>query len=99
MRDCASRPLCVMSMTGHEHSAAMLLVSCAIVNAGASAVLVTIFGLPGAAIGTALSWVIWNVVMALFLWRRLGLSPGVLASFRLPLQKTIGVVAGRARVT
>jgi len=91
--------LYVMTMTGHERSAAVLLVSCAIVNAGASAVLIAIFGLAGAAIGTAVSLVIWNVVMALFLWRRLGLLPGVLASFRLPMEKTLGVVTGRERVT
>jgi O-antigen/teichoic acid export membrane protein len=87
-----------MTMTGHERSAAVLLVSCAIVNAAASAVLIGMFGLAGAAIGTAVSLVVWNVAMALFLWRRLNLLPGVLAIFRILLDKAPGVITGRERV-
>jgi O-antigen/teichoic acid export membrane protein len=94
----AGSQLYVMTMTGHERSAAVLLVSCAMVNAAASAVLIGTFGLAGAAIGTAVSLVVWNVAMALFLWRRLNLLPGVLAIFRVPLQKEHSVIAGRERV-
>jgi O-antigen/teichoic acid export membrane protein len=93
----AGSQLYVMTMTGHERSAAVLLVSCAMVNAAASAVLIGTFGLAGAAIGTAVSLVVWNVAMALFLWRRLNLLPGVLAIFRVPLQKEHSVIAGRER--
>jgi len=94
----AGSQLYVMTMTGHERSAAVLLVSCAIVNAAASAVLIGMFGLAGAAIGTAVSLVVWNVAMALFLWRRLNLLPGVLAIFRILLDKAPGVITGRERV-
>jgi O-antigen/teichoic acid export membrane protein len=93
----AGSQLYVMTMTGHERSAAVLLVSCAMVNAGASAVLIGTFGLAGAAIGTAVSLVVWNVAMALFLWRRLNLLPGVLAIFRVPLEKEPPVITGRER--
>jgi hypothetical protein len=44
------------------------------------------------------SLVVWNVAMALFLWRRLNLLPGVLAIFRIPLEKEPGVITGRERV-
>jgi O-antigen/teichoic acid export membrane protein len=94
----AGSQLYVMTMTGHERSAAVLLVCCAIVNAGASAVLIGMYGLAGATIGTAVSLVVWNVAMALFLWRRLNLLPGVLAIFRIPLEKAPGVITGRERV-
>jgi O-antigen/teichoic acid export membrane protein len=94
----AGSQLYVMTMTGHERSAAVLLVCCAMVNASGSAVLVGMFGLTGAAIGTAVSLVVWNVAMALFLRRRLNLLPGVLAIFRLPLEKQPGVITGRGRV-
>jgi O-antigen/teichoic acid export membrane protein len=94
----AGSQLYVMTMTGHERSAAVLLVCCAMVNAGASAVLIGMFGLTGAAIGTAASLVIWNVAMALFLRRRLNLLPGVLTVFRIPLEKQPGVITGRGRV-
>jgi O-antigen/teichoic acid export membrane protein len=90
----AGSQLYVMTMTGHERQAAVLLVCCAVVNAGASAVLIDVFGLAGAAIGTAVSLVVWNVAMALFLWRRLNLLPGVLANFRMPLKP----ITGRERV-
>jgi len=93
----AGSQLYVMTMTGHERGAAVLLVSCAMVNAGASALLIGTFGLAGAAIGTAVSLVVWNVAMALFLWRRLNLLPGVLAIFRVPLEKEPSVITGRGR--
>lgn len=93
----AGSQLYVMTMTGHERSAAVLLVSCAMVNAGASVVLIGTFGLAGAAIGTAVSLVVWNVAMALFLWRLLNLLPGILAIFRISLEKAPGVITGRER--
>jgi O-antigen/teichoic acid export membrane protein len=93
MAACAGSQLPVMTMTGHERSAAALLVLCAIINLGASVVLIGMFGLIGAAIGNAVSLIIWNAAMALFLWRGLGLLPGILAGFRL------GAVAGRGRLT
>jgi O-antigen/teichoic acid export membrane protein len=91
----AGSQLYVMTMTGHERSAAVLLMSCTIVNAVGSAALIAKFGHTGAAIGTAASLVIWNVGMGLFLWRYLGLLPGVLANLRFFL----GVVTRRKRVT
>ena len=94
----AGSQLYIMTMTGHERSAAVLLARCAAVNAGASAVLVGMFGLIGAAIGTAVSLIIWNMAMAVFLWRRLNLLPGVLAVFRMRLEKGPGAIAGRERV-
>ena len=93
----AGSQLYVMTMTGHERNAAVLLVCCAALNAGLSAVLIVKFGLAGAAIGTALSLVVWNVAMAVFLWRRLGLLPGVLGRLRLPVKS--GEVAGGERIT
>jgi O-antigen/teichoic acid export membrane protein len=93
----AGSQLYVMTMTGHERSAAVLLVCCAILNAGASSLLIAKFGLAGAAVGTALSLVVWNVAMALFLWRRLGLLPGVLGWLRLFLKPR--EVAGGERIT
>jgi len=78
----AGSQLYVMTMTGHERAAAVLLVCCASLNAVASAVLIDMFGLNGAAIGTAVSLVVWNLAMALYLWRRLSLLPGVLSRFR-----------------
>lgn len=83
----AGSQLYVMTMTGHERSAAVLLVACAMFNAVAIALLINKFALTGAAIGAAVSLVVWNLAMALFLWRRLNLRPGILANFRIPREK------------
>jgi O-antigen/teichoic acid export membrane protein len=93
----AGSQLYVMTMTGHERSAAVLLACCATVNAGVSAVLVSMFGLTGAAIGTAVSLVVWNVAMALFLRRRLNLLPGVLAAFLARFERGPNIIECRRR--
>jgi hypothetical protein len=46
-----------------------------------------LFGLTGAAVATSASLIIWNTAMAVFLWRRLQLLPGVLAMLRSRLAK------------
>jgi O-antigen/teichoic acid export membrane protein len=83
----AGSQLYIMTMTGHERSAAALLVVVAVANAIASAILVSLFGLTGAAVATSASLIIWNTAMAVFLWRRLKLLPGVLAMLRSRLAK------------
>jgi O-antigen/teichoic acid export membrane protein len=83
----AGSQLYVMTMTGHERSAAVLLVASAMFNASAIALLISKLALTGAAIGAALSLVVWNAAMALFLWRRLSLWPGLIASFGISLEK------------
>lgn len=73
--------LYVMTMTGHERSAAGLLIASAGANAAACVALINFLGLTGAAISTAATLIAWNLAMALFLWRRLQLRPSVLALF------------------
>jgi len=78
----AGSQLYVMIMTGHERGAALLLVSHTVVNAALSVWLIGSLGLSGAAMATGAILVVWNAAMALFLWRRLQLVPGVLAVFQ-----------------
>jgi len=85
----AGSQLYVMTMTGHERSAAALLGVSAAANAIASAVLIGLLGLTGAAIATAVTLIIWNMAMALFLWRRMQLLPGVLAMFQRSLPRVV----------
>ena len=93
----AGSQLYVMTMTGHERGAAVLLVVCATVNAVASAALIELFGLTGAAIGTALALVLWNIAMTSFLWRHLDLLPGIFSKFRISPGKEPHVVGGGGR--
>jgi O-antigen/teichoic acid export membrane protein len=77
----SQRPL--MMMTGHELSAALLLGISAAVGGVAAIALIGPFGLTGAAIATTLSLLVWNLAMAVFIWRQLGLVPSMVGIFRL----------------
>ena len=68
----------VMTMTGHERTAALLLVFGTITNLVATALLIRSHGMTGAAVATLLTLVAWNTAMAYVIWRRLDLMPGVL---------------------
>jgi O-antigen/teichoic acid export membrane protein len=81
----AGSQLYVMTMTGHERGAVKLLASCAGANVVGCIVLISLFGLTGAAISTTAALIAWNLAMAVFIWRRLHFLPGLLAMFRLPL--------------
>jgi len=90
----AGSQLYVITMTGHEWSAARLLIGSAAFSAAASIVLIGLIGPTGAAIATAASLVLWNATMARFLRRRLGILPGVLALLKCPIEE--GSTRGRA---
>lgn len=77
----AGSQLFVMTMTGQERTAAVLLTASTVFNASVSAGLVALLGLEGAAIGTAATLIVWNVAMAISLWRRLGLRTGVFGMY------------------
>jgi O-antigen/teichoic acid export membrane protein len=51
-------------------------------NAIGGALLISTVGLTGAAIATSTAIVLWNVAMSVFIWRRLGIVPGVWALFQ-----------------
>ncbi len=71
----------VMTMTGNERGAAALFIVAALGNVVTGAALIGLFGLVGAAIASAMTLVILNLAMVLFIWRRLHLLSGVLALF------------------
>jgi O-antigen/teichoic acid export membrane protein len=79
----AGSQLHLMTMTGHERSAAVLLFVIAAGNAVGSAALISLIGLIGAATAATIAVIGWNLAMSYFLWHRLHLLPGVLALFRL----------------
>ncbi len=85
----AGSQLFLLTMTGHERSAAVLMLANAVVNAVLCAVLIHCFGLTGAAVGATGSIVLWNAAMALLIKRLLRVTASALPAFRLP-------VAGKA---
>ncbi len=86
----AGSQLFLLTMTGHERAAAVMLILSAAFNAVLSTVLIGRLGLTGAALATAASLILWNVGMAAFTWRKLKLVPGVLAVFGAPLGSPLG---------
>ncbi len=71
----------LMTMTGNERIAAVMLIGSAILNGVFGVLLIGGMGLTGAAIATTAALILWNVAMAVFVWRGLGLVPGPLAHF------------------
>jgi O-antigen/teichoic acid export membrane protein len=75
----AGSQIFLLTMTGHERSAAVIMLSGAIGNATLSAALISWYGITGAAIAMLATLVALNVWMAVLIRRHLGLLPGVIA--------------------
>jgi O-antigen/teichoic acid export membrane protein len=71
----------LMTMTGNERMAAVLLIGSALLNGVFGVLLIGGMGLTGAAIATSGALVVWNVAMAAFVWWGLGVIPGPMAHF------------------
>jgi O-antigen/teichoic acid export membrane protein len=62
----------VLSMTGHERDTAKAIGIAAVSQVCFNLVLIPPWGILGAAIGEAASTVLWNVLLVVWVWRRLG---------------------------
>lgn len=65
-----------LSMTGYEQETLRAISLSAVCNVILNALLIPEFGLAGAASATAISVVLWNVILGVQLYRRLALVPG-----------------------
>jgi O-antigen/teichoic acid export membrane protein len=74
----AGSQIFLMTMTGHERAAAVIMV-CSAIGAAMSLGLIYCYSITGAAIATTLTLVIMNVAMAIFVRRHLGLVMAVVA--------------------
>jgi O-antigen/teichoic acid export membrane protein len=71
----------LLTMTGHHTICLKVFVMNAIAHIGIACVLIPAFGLNGAAIATALSVATWNIALAYFVRRRLGIWSFAAPSF------------------
>lgn len=62
----------LLNMTGHERDTALAVGVSAVLNIVLNLLLIPRFGLSGAAIATALGTLVWNVLLSVFVYRRLG---------------------------
>jgi O-antigen/teichoic acid export membrane protein len=74
----AGSQIYLLTMSGQETSAAIVLIGFALADLAVSVMLVPPFGLSGAALATSACLVGMNIAMALLIWRRLGVMPGSL---------------------
>jgi O-antigen/teichoic acid export membrane protein len=72
----------LITMTGHERIGATMLAVCAGSNFVGCLLMIDSFGMTGAALATRLALVAWNAAMGVFIYRRLHLMPGLIASFK-----------------
>jgi O-antigen/teichoic acid export membrane protein len=74
-------------MTGHESEAARGVAVSAAVNIMLNALLIPKWGINGAALASAISLVLWNVVLIRYILRRLGINTSVLGAVKLRIGK------------
>jgi O-antigen/teichoic acid export membrane protein len=79
---CAGAIGLFLTMTGHEKDTLRAVGLSAVLNLVLNLVLIPPYGIVGAAIATAVSQIVWNIVGGLLLYRRLGLVGGPFGRWR-----------------
>lgn len=77
----AGPQLNLMTMTGHERAAAIIMLLGAICSLAGCAIGLALYGVLGVAIATAATNVIWNMANAGYIFSRLRMAPGLIGSF------------------
>ena len=72
----------LMVMTGHQVTAAKIIGSSAVINIVLNATLIPVFGIVGAAISTAISTALWNIIMLYYVKHNLDINPTVFARLK-----------------
>jgi len=73
----------ILNMTGNERDTARGVAIAAVVNVALNAILIPLWGMNGAATATATSLVVWNVILAMQVVRRIGIYPTALGRISL----------------
>jgi O-antigen/teichoic acid export membrane protein len=69
----------MLTMTGHERQAAIVLGVAAAAQIGMNTAMIPLFGMEGAAVTTALTVIGWNLAMGILVWRNLKIIPSIFA--------------------
>ncbi len=65
----------LLQMTGHERDVALALAIAVAVNVAVNLALIPVWGVDGAAVGAAANIVLWNTLLAIRVFRKLGIRP------------------------
>ncbi|MCP4369690.1 MAG: flippase [Deltaproteobacteria bacterium] len=68
----------LMTMTGNQKTASKVIGMSAVANIILNAILVPLFGMIGAAIATASTTILWNIILIRFVWQKLSINPTIL---------------------
>jgi O-antigen/teichoic acid export membrane protein len=83
----------LVTMTGHEWAGAAMMGAFACINLVGSFLAVGPFGMVGAAAVSAGSVIAWNIAMGWFVFKKLGIRPGLVAAFQTHRLQRAGVGA------
>ncbi len=64
----------LMTMTGHQREAVLVIGSSAILNVVLNAALIPVLGINGAALSTALTTILWNTIMLVYVHKQLKIN-------------------------
>ncbi len=67
----------IMTMTGHQKQASRVLILSVVINVILNLVLIPTFGIEGAAIATSVSMSIWNIIMFIYVLKKIGFSSSI----------------------
>jgi len=65
----------IMSMSGRQNAMGIIISTSAVINIVLNLALIPLLGLTGAAISTALTMIMWNVTMFIYVRNKLGINP------------------------
>ena len=86
----------LLQLTGLQHSLLKLLLVVNVVGLALNALVTWLFGPIGAAFGTALTVITWNVIGVMIAKRSIGIDPSVLGLLPERRRERSGFVAGGA---
>lgn len=73
----------LMTMTGHQQQAAVIVAVTATLNVVLNLLLIPSYGMVGAAAATAVTTAVWNLAMLVYVWRVLRINPTIVPLERL----------------
>ncbi len=79
----------LLIMTGYEREAVIGFGISAILNVVLNAILIPLWAMEGAAVATASSMVVWNIILAWFVWKRLRIHTTALGKLKLCRNRNI----------
>lgn len=73
----------IMTLTGHHRLAAQIFTAMIVVNIVLNFILIPVLGMNGAAVATAITTALWNVILSIYVMKRMNLDATVFSLLRI----------------